>query len=336
MLAVTYGLQAIIFILKREFMLVGWMVVYLASYPVYSFFLPVYSFWCMDEFGWGTTRLVIGEGKDKKVIINEDEKFDESMIPLKKFSEYEAEAWETGTRQSDDDTGYSSKAHSRPPPRSREESPHTYQQASQSGDYYRDTNLTYNNSSNPNLRLGGSQLSHSNMSQHQTLQPAPQLPFMPFGGGSGSPAGSDYGGGVGVPMAQMNTGSMYGMMPPGPMGMPMNPMVSNMMGGSFSGSQTGGFGGMPPSIPALGAQQRPISTFSLATTVNPFAGPSNSTNPTNDELINALRNYLSTQDLMTVTKKTAREAIMARFPKADLAPRKDFLNQSIDKILSES
>lgn len=40
----------------------------------------------MDEFGWGNTRLVIGEGKDKKIIINEDEKFDESMIPLKKFS----------------------------------------------------------------------------------------------------------------------------------------------------------------------------------------------------------------------------------------------------------
>jgi chitin synthase len=55
-------------------------------YPVYSFFLPVYSFWCMDEFGWGNTRVVIGEGKDKKVILAEDEKFDESMIPLKKFS----------------------------------------------------------------------------------------------------------------------------------------------------------------------------------------------------------------------------------------------------------
>lgn len=35
MLAVTYGLQAIIFILKREFMLVGWMVVYLASYVLH-------------------------------------------------------------------------------------------------------------------------------------------------------------------------------------------------------------------------------------------------------------------------------------------------------------
>lgn len=334
MLGVTYGLQAIIFILKREFMLVGWMVVYLASYPVYSFFLPVYSFWCMDEFSWGTTRLVVGEGKDKKVIMNEDEKFDDSMIPLKKFSEYEAEAWETGTHRSEE-TGYSSKPHSRQPPRSQEDSPHTYQQASQSGDYYRDTNLTFNNSSNPNLRLGGSQLSHSNMSQHQQ---APQLPAMPFSGGPVSIAGSEYGAGMGMPMAQMNTGSMYGMMPPGHMGMAMNPMAPNlnMLGGNFGGSQGGGFGGVPPSLSPLGAQQRPMSTFSLATTANPFLGPSNSTNPTDEELINALRNYLSTQDLMTVTKKTAREAIMARFPKADLTSRKDFLNQSIDTILSES
>jgi chitin synthase len=86
-------------------MLVGWMVVYLISYvpqlqdnirnlvltfrdsyPIYSFLLPVYSFWCMDDFGWGNTRLVIGEGTSKKVMINDDEKFDESMIPLKKFS----------------------------------------------------------------------------------------------------------------------------------------------------------------------------------------------------------------------------------------------------------
>ncbi|KAF9463705.1 glycosyltransferase family 2 protein [Collybia nuda] len=340
MLSVTYGLQAIIFILKREFMLIGWMVVYIVSYPIYSFFLPVYSFWCMDEFGWGNTRLVIGEGKDKKVIINEDEKFDDSMIPLKKFSEYEAEAWETTSRRSDD-TGYDSKPHSRRLPRSREESPHTYQQASQSGDYYRDTNLTANNHSNPNLRLGGSQMSHSNVSHHQ--QPVsqfgalPQLPFMPFGGGPGSVAGSDYGGQMPMampPMGYQNTGSMYGMMPPGG-AMPMNPMASNMFGGSFGGSQAGGFGGVPPSAP-FASQQRPMSTFSLATTVNPFAGPSNSINPTDEELFNALRNYLSTQDLMTVTKKTAREAIMARFPKADLTSRKDFLNQSIDTILSES
>jgi chitin synthase len=127
---------------------------------------------------------------------------------------------------------------------------------------------------------------------------------MPFGGGPGSVAGSDYGGQMPMAMPHMNyqnTGSMYGMMPPGG-AMPMNPMAPNMFGGSFGGSQSGGFSGVPPSAPALGAQ-RPMSTFSLATTVNPFAGPSNSTNPSEDELFNALRNYLSTQDLMTVTKK---------------------------------
>ncbi|KAF8814146.1 hypothetical protein BYT27DRAFT_7334568 [Phlegmacium glaucopus] len=31
-----------------------------------------------------------------------NERFDDSLIPLKKFSEYEAEAWESGTRHSDD------------------------------------------------------------------------------------------------------------------------------------------------------------------------------------------------------------------------------------------
>ncbi|KAJ7066810.1 glycosyltransferase family 2 protein [Mycena belliarum] len=326
MIAVTYGLQAIIFILKREFMLVGWMVVYILSYPVYSFFLPVYSFWCMDEFGWGNTRLVIGEGKDKKVIINEDEKFDDSMIPLKKFSEYEAEAWDTGSHHSEE-TGYSGKprSRSRAPP-SRGESPHPYQQASQSGDYYRDTNLTFNHSSNANMR---SQQSLSNMSQHgQMQQPqfaAPQLPFMPFGGGPGSIAGSDNGQ---MPMMmgyQHTGGSMYGMMPP-----MMGNM--NMYGGSFNGSQ-GGFA--PPVMPAAGVQ-RPMSTLSTATTANMFSGPSQNPNPSDDELFAALRNYLSTQDLMTVTKKTAREAIMARFPNADLTPRKEFLNRSIDTILSEA
>lgn len=53
---------------------------------MYSFFLPIYSFWCMDDFSWGNTRVVIGDGGSKKVVMNDDERFDESMIPLKKFS----------------------------------------------------------------------------------------------------------------------------------------------------------------------------------------------------------------------------------------------------------
>ena len=34
MIAAVYGLQAVIFIVKREFMLVGWMVVYILSYAL--------------------------------------------------------------------------------------------------------------------------------------------------------------------------------------------------------------------------------------------------------------------------------------------------------------
>ncbi|EPQ58854.1 chitin synthase [Gloeophyllum trabeum ATCC 11539] len=343
MIAAVYGLQAIIFILKREFMLLGWMVVYIISYPVYSFFLPIYSFWFMDDFSWGNTRLVIGEGSNKKVVMNDDEKYDESMIPLKKFSEYEAEAWETGSRHSDETqrtgrtgrTGYSSKPRSRShAPGSRGESPHPYNQSSQAGDFYRDTNVL----SSPNQRLR-SQPSQGQMSQYGGGQAGsmyggqmPQLPFMPFGGGPGSVAGSERGGPMLPPLGYQHTGSVYGV----PMAAgPRNTMMTNY--NMFGGDSQSGFA-PPPSIPALGMQQRPMSTFSLATSVNPFAQapPSMDPNPTDEDLFNALRLYLSTQDLMTVTKKTAREAIQARFPKADLISRKDFLNESIDKILSES
>ncbi|KZT06449.1 glycosyltransferase family 2 protein [Laetiporus sulphureus 93-53] len=324
MIASVYGLQAIIFLLKREFMLIGWMVVYLLSYPVYSFFLPIYSFWCMDDFSWGNTRLVIGEGNNKKVIMNDDEKFDDSMIPMKKFSEYEAEAWETGSRHSEE-TGYSSKPHSRSRgPGSRSQSP--YQPSSQAGDYYRDTNPLGHKSSNPSFRQSQSNLSQYAGQPVMSQYSLPQMPLRP-----GSVAGSDFRyPSMPASMPYQHTGSMYGAMPMAPRNTVMTNL--NMFGGD--GDMSGSQSGFAP--PTMSMAHRPMSTFSLATSVNPFAGPSLNPNPNDDELFNALRTYLSTQDLMTVTKKTAREAIQARFPKADLSNRKQFLNDSIDKILSES
>jgi len=291
----------------------------------------------MDDFSWGNTRIVVGEGKDKKVIIQDDEGFDESMIPLKKFSgmcyptrnkdepnwlllEYEAEAlegYEKGSHSGSRTPSPSrpaSRAHSRaPPPAS----------SGADGDYYRDTNLTYNNSSNPNLRLPPNQHSASGHS-HQAgsvYGGLPQLPQVPFG--AGSIAGSDHGGyaatgmGFGMPMMGMPAqsayaGSLYGGVP-GPSFMPGAPRNSvatnlNMFGGSGGGGLM-----QPPSMAEL--QQRPMSTFSLATTANPFAStPSQSTDPTDEELLQVLRIYLSTQDLMTVTKKCVEaEPITMRF-----------------------
>ncbi|KAF8505143.1 chitin synthase-domain-containing protein, partial [Gautieria morchelliformis] len=194
LIGAVYSLQALIFILKREFMLVGWMVIYL-FYPIYSFFLPIYSFWSMDDFSWGNTRLVIGESNSKKVMIADDEKLDDSMIPLKKFSEYEAEAWETGSVRSGH-TGFSQPSgqrsmHTHQPPMPRSDSPRSYAQASQSGDFYRDTNVTFNHSSNPNLRLGPNQPSNVSMYQYGGAPPAlpqqqfgtPEMPFLPRGAG---------------------------------------------------------------------------------------------------------------------------------------------------------
>jgi chitin synthase len=96
LLGAVYGLQAIIFILRRKWEMVGWMILYILAIPVFSFALPLYSFWNMDDFNWGNTRVVAGE-KGKKIVISDEGKFDPSTIPRKKWEDYQAELWETQT-----------------------------------------------------------------------------------------------------------------------------------------------------------------------------------------------------------------------------------------------
>ncbi|KIM26865.1 glycosyltransferase family 2 protein [Serendipita vermifera MAFF 305830] len=368
MIGAVYGLQAVIFLLKREFMLIGWMIIYILAYPVYSFFLPIYAFWSMDDFSWGNTRVVVGEGRDKKVVYNDDEGFDENVIPLKKFSDYEAEALELPEHRSvSGESRPGSRAHTPVAPgfQNQTRSRRGSQAASgysgsnspnPGGDYYQNTNLTYNNSSNPNLKLPPqAPLSTLNHSAHggSVSGHMPQLPTMPFGGSDhGGMSMNEFGAMPGFGYA----GSAYGGSAFGGAGpnVPRNSVMTNlnMFGhGGGMGSMSGmsnmgmgmGFGTMGSAAPpsafpgGFSAQQRPMSSFSMATSVNPFmSAPSNNTNPTDEELLGVLRVYLSTQDLMTVTKKTAREAVMARFPAADLSSKKDFLNQSIERILSET
>ncbi|KAJ4300526.1 hypothetical protein N0V88_003204 [Collariella sp. IMI 366227] len=88
MLAAVYGLQALIFILKRQWQHIGWMIIYILAYPVYSFILPIYSFWNQDNFSWGNTRIVIGESGKKQVIAVDDEGFDPRSVPLQRWDDY--------------------------------------------------------------------------------------------------------------------------------------------------------------------------------------------------------------------------------------------------------
>ncbi|KAI9189413.1 hypothetical protein H9P43_000846 [Blastocladiella emersonii ATCC 22665] len=107
LLAAMYGVQAIIFLVKREWSHIVWMIIYLISIPIFSFAIPVYSFWHGDDLSWGQTRLVLGENGNKQVIHAEGEEFDPSMIPLKKWADYEQELLELEAKQSDDNDNVS-------------------------------------------------------------------------------------------------------------------------------------------------------------------------------------------------------------------------------------
>ncbi|EJD51949.1 glycosyltransferase family 2 protein [Auricularia subglabra TFB-10046 SS5] len=99
MLAAIYGLQALIFIFRRKWDMIGWMVFYILAIPAFSFFLPLYAFWKMDDFSWGATRVVLGE-KGKKLIVHDEGKFDPRAIPLKSWNDYENELWDKESNHS--------------------------------------------------------------------------------------------------------------------------------------------------------------------------------------------------------------------------------------------
>ena len=100
LLGAIYGLQAIIFIIRRKWEMVGWMLIYVVATPVFSFGLPLYAFWHMDDFSWGNTRIVTGE-KGQKIVVTDEGKFDPASIPKKKWEEFQAEMWEQHTMRDD-------------------------------------------------------------------------------------------------------------------------------------------------------------------------------------------------------------------------------------------
>lgn len=109
LLGVIYGLQALIFIIRRKWEMVGWMLIYLMAIPVFSLALPLYSFWNMDDFSWGNTRVITGE-KGRKVVISDEGKFDPNSIPKKKLLDHQAELMADAQTSRDDRSEFS--AHS--------------------------------------------------------------------------------------------------------------------------------------------------------------------------------------------------------------------------------
>jgi chitin synthase len=100
LLIAIYGLQAVIFILRRKWEMIGWMVLYVLAMPVFSLGLPLYAFWHMDDFTWGNTRVVTGE-KGRQIVITDEGRFDPASIPRKKWEDYQSELWDAQTQADD-------------------------------------------------------------------------------------------------------------------------------------------------------------------------------------------------------------------------------------------
>jgi chitin synthase len=64
---------------------VGWMLIYLCSLPIWNFVLPVYAYWHFDDFSWGETRKIEGEGTGKPETGHGDKEgvFDSTSIVMK-------------------------------------------------------------------------------------------------------------------------------------------------------------------------------------------------------------------------------------------------------------
>jgi chitin synthase len=261
---------------------------YLFALPVYAFLLPIYSFWHFDDFSWGNTRVVVGDTQ-RKIIATDEEKFDEKMIPMKKWSVYEQELWEMGSQGSRETglTGNTYNSYAGMPPgydnRSYYSSPSV-----QGGEYdfYRD----------------------SNMSE----KPRHMRPSSAFTSATGSVVGSEYGG-RNTPMIPMNDfnrsmmGSEYGGGRSSTMDYNRNMMGTPEFGGRSTPMMgTPEFGGRnTPMIPMsmMGTSEyggRATSMISVPPVIPPGFPP-------DEEILAEIKNILATANLMSITKKQGKK-----------------------------
>ncbi|KAI7891847.1 chitin synthase [Mucor mucedo] len=351
MLAGLYALQILIFILKRQWQHIGWMFFYILALPIYSFFLPLYSFWHMDDFSWGNTRVVVGESQ-RKIIVTDEEKFDEKMIPLKKWSVYEQELWEMGS-QGTRDTGMSGNTYNSynagVPPGYDNRS--QYSSTSGNGgdyDYYRDgkknekprSRAAYAHTTGTGSVIGSEYGGHNGGMNQQTMMseynrsmmgtPPPGMQMRPMS--YASSANPDY-------MSQIQPMMMdpaYGMMQSDMHGAGGGPGMYNNTPSHMSGT----FDHMGAPSPAFGSRARNASydrgsnlsaTNLLGQHISvPPMIPAGF--PTDDEILSEIKNILATANLMSITKKQVREQLSDMFG-FDMNFKKDFINSSIEYIL---
>ncbi|SCV67156.1 BQ2448_5802 [Microbotryum intermedium] len=328
---------AVIFLFKRQWQFIGWLVIYILAYPIYSFILPIYSFWRFDDFTWGNTRVVVGEGKSKKVLQAEEEAFDESSIPMARFSEYEARMEEEQHYDEDTKSHYTQSIAGFSMATKLGGLPATRAGSYAGGtDYYRDTVQSRRGSKAAFSQFGGGRPAESgsvvglpSRSSSQVFGTAGNTLGMEASPGAFMSSPSPMSFYQGHHMSVPSFGSAFPTLP------------SQMSRGPPQGM---GFDSPPQPMSSLPRRQSDMSAFSFSNfpastsmySMAAFHAPqiSQSTSPSDEELVATLKAYLASQDLMKVTKRTAREGLQALYPLAQLGPRKDAINAMIDGVLA--
>eukprot|EP00581_Thalassiosira_minuscula_P009293 CAMPEP_0183702578 /NCGR_PEP_ID=MMETSP0737-20130205/633_1 /TAXON_ID=385413 /ORGANISM="Thalassiosira miniscula, Strain CCMP1093" /LENGTH=683 /DNA_ID=CAMNT_0025929211 /DNA_START=160 /DNA_END=2211 /DNA_ORIENTATION=- len=76
-LGISIGVQVLVFLLRSRWDYWWWFVVFMAvGVPIFYFILPLYSFWNMDDFSWGATRLVAETTSPVDLSLNVDNAVD--------------------------------------------------------------------------------------------------------------------------------------------------------------------------------------------------------------------------------------------------------------------
>ena len=363
LIGAVYGLQAIIFIVRRKWEMIGWMIVYILATPIFAFALPLYSFWHMDDFSWGNTRVVMGE-KGQKVIISDEGKFDPASIPRKKWEEYQAELWEAQTHLDDtrsEVTGFSSVG--------------TRSVAMYPGSVHAES---FGPGANAHLRTGslggggggvgggltpGGYLGHpaseygfpasisrpisqvdllnhaSAMSQTPTrLSFSPShLSLTPPDNGIGGHSGANRAASTGFAYTPSHT--------PHPPPLPSTtPTPSNLgLGGAMS-RRTSTFGNdlelsdMPPAHAGTAINNSNNSNNGMLSPSLPMHSQPQSQPqmqmPSDDAILAEIRDILRTADLMTVTKKSVKLELERRFGGVSMASKKAYISSATEAVLS--
>lgn len=314
----TYGLQALLFIVKRRWEYILWMLVSILAIPVFWFYIPIYAYWHFDDFSWGNTRIVVGEKGKKTTVVDEGE-FDPKSIPLMTWSQYEKnllaeDYWDDTMSQGSSRSSYTHRS------RMRAGTPMLGPGGGGGGG----AESVYGG-----VGPGGDNMSmytHSMMLNPQPQQQharASQASFFPDGGSMMMPSSAS------IPMMPYPSQQQHMNAPPAG----RSSMASFGPEAYLNQQRQSSRPSLMPSSSSYVMPPPPASIHNDGSSQSLLMEEFSSTQgPSNEEILAEVKRILSTADLTKVTKKQVREELSNIFG-VSMASRKDYINACIENVL---